>query len=98
MVVVRIKILNILKELVGDKVVIPLEKEGATLREVLERLCGERDDVRKWIFRRGEISQDLIILINGVGMNFLGYENAKIKNDDEILILPAIAGGIGEGT
>lgn len=94
MALVRIKILNILTNLVGEKVEIDVG-DGSTLREVLERLCGGREEVRKWIFRGDEISNDLIILINGVGMNFLGYGDAKVKNEDEILILPAIAGGWG---
>jgi molybdopterin converting factor small subunit len=28
-----------------------------------------------------------------VGMNFLGYGDARVKEKDEIIILPAIAGG-----
>jgi molybdopterin converting factor small subunit len=94
MVLVRIKILNILTDLVGDEVRIAVGEEGATLREVLERLCAGREEAKKWIFKDDEISDDLIVLINGVGMNFLGYGDAKIKDDDEIIILPAIAGGL----
>lgn len=93
MALVRIKILNVLAELVGDEVEIDVGDEGATLREVLERLCKGREGARKWVFRGEDVSNDLIILINGVGINFLGYGDAKIKNEDEVLILPAIAGG-----
>ena len=94
MVLVRIKILNVLTDLVGDEVRIDVGEGGATLREVLGRLCAGREEVKRWIFKDDEISNDLIILINGVGMNFLGYGDAKIKDEDEIIILPAIAGGL----
>jgi molybdopterin converting factor small subunit len=93
MVVVKIKILNVLKDLVGEEVEIELGEGEATLREVLERLCQGKAEARKWLFNGEEIAGDLIILINGVGMNFLGYGDARVKEKDEIIILPAIAGG-----
>lgn len=93
MVVVEIKIHNVLRDLIGEEVEIELGEEGGTLKEVLEQLCHGRSEVRKWLFNGDEVSGDLIILINGTGMNFLGYGDAKVKDEDEILILPAIAGG-----
>lgn len=93
MVVVRIKIHNLLRELIGEEVEVRLDDQSATLGEVLERLCRGNTGARKWLFSGDEISRDLIILINNTGMNFLGYGKAKVKDEDEILILPAIAGG-----
>lgn len=93
MAVVRIKIHNPLRELLGEEVGIKLGEEGSTLREVLEELCHSHVEARKWLFTGDEISGDLIVLINDTGMNFLGYGEARVKDEDEILILPAIAGG-----
>jgi molybdopterin converting factor small subunit len=93
MVVVEIKIHNVLRGLVGEEVEIELGEEGGTLMEVLKRLCHGQEEAGKWLFNGEEVSGDLIILINGIGMNFLGYGDAKVKDEDKILILPAIAGG-----
>lgn len=41
----------------------------------------------------GDIQAGMIVLINGVEVKSLGLENAYVKDDDKITLIPVIHGG-----
>jgi len=50
---------------------------------VKERICDERGNVRRFVN----------IYLNGEDIRFLQAEQTKLKDGDEVAIIPAIAGG-----
>ena len=71
-----------------------VECTGSTVREVIEdleknypgikeRLCDEKDNVRRFIN----------IYVNEEDVRFLQQDRTPLKDGDEISIIPAIAGG-----
>lgn len=66
---------------------------NTTLKIVLDRLTEEiGDDFGSRIFDKGEIRRFINIYINGEDIRFLNVIN-RVKNNDEISILPAVSGG-----
>ncbi len=65
-----------------------------TLNELLEKLCdhyGSR--FRKEVFVNGNLSKDVMILVNGKAIDHLDGINTKLSENDEVSIFPRIAGG-----
>lgn len=65
-----------------------------TVKELLQTLCrvyGQKFEGK--IFKDGELSSEIIILVNG--RHILHYDgiNTKLSEDDEISIFPVVAGG-----
>lgn len=61
------------------------------LMEILEMLP---EHVKKRVLKpTGEISPDVIILVNGLEIKSLGLENFFIKSSDKIVLIPVIHGG-----
>lgn len=71
-----------------------VEVEAANIKEMIEkleqkfpglkaRICDEKDRLHKFIN----------LYVNSDDIRFLQRENTSLKNGDEVLIIPAIAGG-----
>lgn len=65
-----------------------------TVRELLQCLCskyGKRFEMK--IFTNGELSSEIIILVNGRHISHSGNLDTELGEDDEISIFPVVAGG-----
>lgn len=65
-----------------------------TVKELLQMLCGlYGKKFEDKVFKDGELSSEIIILVNG--RHILHYDgiNTKLSDDDEISIFPVVAGG-----
>jgi len=65
-----------------------------TLDELLRKLCakyGKRFEEK--VFKNGQISDQIIIFINGRHLSHLDSVNPKLQPQDEISIFPVVAGG-----
>jgi len=63
----------------------------AKLNEALNMLP---EQIKKRILdSKGNISPEIIVLVNGVEVKSLGLENTYVKDEDEITIIPIIHGG-----
>ncbi len=89
---VKINIPTPLKKLVENQSTI--SADGENILEVIndmdrqypgikERICDEQDKVRRFVN----------IYLNGEDIRFMDAEQSKVAPDDEISIIPAIAGG-----
>ncbi len=68
--------------------------EGASLRAIIENLETRHPGLRERLLDdKGEIRRFVNIYLNGDDVRFLEQLNSKVKDGDEISIVPAIAGG-----
>ena len=67
---------------------------GATIRQVIEDLEKRHAGIRERLLDdKGEIRRFVNIYLNGDDVRFLESLNSKVKDGDDISIVPAIAGG-----
>lgn len=89
---VKVRIPASLRKLTENKT--EIEGNGKTVQELIEdlekkfpgmkdRLCDETGKIRRFIN----------IYVNEQDIRFLENENTKLKDSDEVSIIPAIAGG-----
>jgi molybdopterin synthase sulfur carrier subunit len=68
--------------------------EGASLRAIIDNLETRHPGLRERLLDdKGEIRRFVNIYLNGDDVRFLDQLNSKVKDGDEISIVPAIAGG-----
>lgn len=89
---VKVKIPQVLQKLTNNKFEVEIEGENITeiidnlekeYKGIKERLCDEDGKVRRFIN----------IYVNNEDVRFLDGQNTKLKDGDEVSIIPAIAGG-----
>lgn len=65
-----------------------------TVEELLQKLCtiyGKRFEEK--VFKNGELSAEIIILVNGRHITHYQEIATRLKPEDEISIFPVVAGG-----
>jgi molybdopterin synthase sulfur carrier subunit len=68
--------------------------DGASIRQVIEDLEKRHTGIRERLLDdKGEIRRFVNIYLNGDDVRFLESLNSKVKDGDDISIVPAIAGG-----
>ena len=68
--------------------------EGATIGEILKRLTVTYPAIKGQLLNEdGSLHRFLNVYINDDDVRYLGGVDAPVANDDEITLLPAVAGG-----
>jgi molybdopterin synthase sulfur carrier subunit len=68
--------------------------DGVSIRQVIEDLEKRHAGIRERLLDdKGEIRRFVNIYLNGDDVRFLESLNSKVKDGDDISIVPAIAGG-----
>jgi molybdopterin synthase sulfur carrier subunit len=67
--------------------------EGATVGEVLRNLAAAYPALGERLFEGAEIRRFINIYVNNEDIRYLDDLNTPVSPDDEIAIIPAIAGG-----
>lgn len=89
---VEIRIPTPLKKLVNDQNTI--KAQGETIREVLEWLTNTYPELRERLRdENGELRRFINIYLNDEDIRFLQNLDTRVKEGDQISIIPAIAGG-----
>lgn len=71
-----------------------LTVEGATVGQVLEELTTTYPAIKSQLLNEdGTLHRFLNVYVNDDDVRYLGGVNASVGNDDEITLLPAVAGG-----
>lgn len=66
----------------------------STVLELLDMLSEKYGkNLKEKLFKNGELSNEIIILVNGRHIVHLEGINTEIKENDEISIFPVVAGG-----
>jgi molybdopterin synthase sulfur carrier subunit len=69
--------------------------DGSSIRQVIDDLERRHAGIRERLLDdKGEIRRFVNIYLNGDDIRFLDSLNSKVKDGDDISIVPAIAGGI----
>jgi molybdopterin synthase sulfur carrier subunit len=69
--------------------------DGASIRQVIEDLEKRHAGIRERLLDdKGEIRRFVNIYLNGDDVRFLESLNSKVRDGDDISIVPAIAGGL----
>ena len=86
-----------LREIIGERGVLELSLEGATLRELLDRLSQDYgDSFYRLLFdpKTGQLRPENPILVNGKHYrNLTDSLDTKLQEGDHVAIFPPVAGG-----
>jgi molybdopterin synthase sulfur carrier subunit len=67
---------------------------GESIREIIENLEQRHPGIRERLLdEKGELRRFVNVYLNGDDIRFLDQLNSKVKDGDDISIVPAIAGG-----
>jgi len=90
---VRIEQLSRLIELLGEEVEIKLERP-LVLRKFLERLAGDRQEIREGLFSGDRLNPDIFIVKGDTCISLQqGIDRVIIEDSDEISLNQVGAGG-----
>ncbi|MEM2214056.1 MAG: ubiquitin-like small modifier protein 1 [Candidatus Nezhaarchaeales archaeon] len=91
---VKVKFFALIREVTGVKEVEEEVEDGVTVRKLLEKLCEKMPKkFQNFIFNGREVSKNLIILVNRKGIRELDGLETKLKDGDEVALLPPVSGG-----
>ncbi|MCD6472832.1 MoaD/ThiS family protein [Candidatus Aerophobetes bacterium] len=86
---VKVKFSTIFRELSGvDKTEFSFP-QSATVGDTLKKIVEDFPRLKKWIPQNGEVSDYVYVLLNGK----YAPSQTQLKNDDEIVLFPPVAGG-----
>jgi molybdopterin synthase sulfur carrier subunit len=81
-----------LRKLVNDQELVT--SDAPTLADAIERLDGDYPGIKDRICDEGgQIRRFVNIYVNGEDVRFLDNVNTKLGSNDEVSIVPAVAGG-----
>ena len=90
---IKLRLLLPFKKIVG-KEELTIELEGSTLKSMLDCLTEQHPDLRSAIYdKEGKIDSFVNIFVNDKPTFAAQESQIKLKDGDEVLIFPAIAGG-----
>ena len=95
MIAVKISFLSLLKDRIGVKELNMDLEDNSTVNDVFLKLFEKfGEDIKTVLVKKtGELNDHVVIMLNEKNIRSLDDLNTKIKNKDEITLLPAIAGG-----
>jgi molybdopterin converting factor small subunit len=71
-----------------------IDSDAANLSELITELEGRFPALRKHLRdENGQIRRFINFYVNEEDIRFLGNEKYSFQNDDEVLVIPSIAGG-----
>ena len=89
---VRVRVPTPLRRFTGGEG--EVSAEGSSIKQVIEDLEKRHAGIRERLLDdKGEIRRFVNIYLNGDDVRFLESLNSKVKDGDDISIVPAIAGG-----
>jgi len=95
MIDIKINFLSLLADITKIKELNISVQDKSTIKEILERLISKfgKDFKKKILDSPDSLSKYIILGLNGKDVRTLENLNTIVNHHDEILILPAIAGG-----
>ncbi|MBU6495962.1 MAG: MoaD/ThiS family protein [Acidobacteria bacterium] len=87
-----LRVPTVLRPAVGGHAL--LEVEGATIGEVLKNVTAQYPSVTGQLLADdGTLHRFLNVYVNDDDVRYIGGVDAPVKDNDEITLLPAVAGG-----
>lgn len=70
--------------------------EGNTAGDALDRLSNSYPQLRQHLFENGKLRSFVNVYLNEEDIRYLDGEETVVKEDDTLMIIPSIAGGISD--
>jgi MoaD family protein len=95
MITVKISFLSLLKDRFGAKELNMDLEDESTIKDLFSKLFEKYGkDIKKLLIKKtGDLNDQVVIMVNEKNIRSLDKFDTKIHNNDEIIFLPAIAGG-----
>jgi molybdopterin converting factor small subunit len=74
-----------------------VQAPGATIGEVLEQLTRQHPGLRNHLFENGSLQRFVNVYLNDQDIQYLQRLDTPVGPNDTVIILPAMAGGVGTG-
>jgi molybdopterin converting factor small subunit len=88
---IEVRIPTILRSYTGGEKAVPAA--GGTLVELIDDLEAHHPGIRERLVDAGELRRFVNVYINDEDVRFIGGLGAALSDGDQIVILPAVAGG-----
>jgi molybdopterin synthase sulfur carrier subunit len=89
---ITVKIPTQLRSVTGGEAETQIDEAG-TVGEVLDGLYDRYDGLRDRIAEDGDLRRFVNVYVGGEDIRFLDGLDTSVDDDDEVTILPAVAGG-----
>jgi molybdopterin synthase sulfur carrier subunit len=90
---VTVRFFASIREIFGQKEAVLSTDEAATVGEVLRHLCSTPERKRGVFAEAGAVRSDVIVLLNGRNIVFLGGLHAPLQSGDVVSVFPPVKGG-----
>ncbi|MEM2021849.1 MAG: MoaD/ThiS family protein [Zestosphaera sp.] len=90
---VEVEALGVLKGRLGGKVCVSMAGRPVRLKDFLKQLRSELPDLREAVEEDGTPTTSYLIFINGVDYRLLGGLEYRLRDKDEISLVPISHGG-----
>jgi molybdopterin synthase sulfur carrier subunit len=67
--------------------------EGATLSALIDDLDSNNPGIRERLIDEGDLRRFVNVYVNDEDVRFLGGLEAELSDGDQVVVLPAVAGG-----
>lgn len=88
---IEVRIPTILRNLTGDAKVV--EGSGTTIGELFADLDRRYPGIEERLVEDGKLRRFVNVYLNDEDVRFVGGLEAKLKDGDDVTVLPAVAGG-----
>ncbi len=75
-----------------------VEVDGATLTALIDDLEGKHPGIKDRLIENGDLRRFINVYINDEDVRFIGGLEAVLADGDQVVVLPAVAGGAGFDT
>ncbi len=88
---IEVRIPTILRPYTGGQKAVPAK--GDTLAAVIDDLEANHPGLRERLLEEGDLRRFVNVYINDEDVRFIGGLEASLADGDEVVVLPAVAGG-----
>ena len=88
---IEVRIPTILRTYTGGEKAV--HAEGATLSALIENLEVNHPGIAERLLENGALRRFVNVYINDEDVRFIGSLDATLKDGDQVVVLPAVAGG-----
>ena len=88
---VEVRIPTILRTYTGGEKAVP--GEGATVSEVIDHLESNHPGIKERLIENEDLRRFVNVYVNDEDVRFIGGLEAELSDGDQVVVLPAVAGG-----
>jgi MoaD family protein len=88
---VEVRIPTILRTYTGGEKAV--SADGATLAEVVDDLEANHPGIKERLVENGDLRRFVNVYVNDEDVRFTGGLETKVDDGDQVVVLPAVAGG-----